>query len=226
MNVGICIISSGKYNKFLTPLLESIDRLFLNSFNRNVFLFSDSLEKEFINLNTFTKIEFLPPPLTTLLRFNYFCKIINKLNNMDVIYYMDVDCLVVDNVNVEILPDKPGQLVGTIHPWSNEVKINSYETNIESTAYVEKYDEFPYYQGCFFGGYSKDFINMTIELDNNIKSDLKKNLIAKWYDESHMNRYFRKHPPKSLSPSYAYPVGQNFNYDKKIIHHAFHFDDN
>jgi histo-blood group ABO system transferase len=45
-----------------------------------------------------------------------------------------------------------------------------------------------------------------------IETDLQKNFIAVWHDESHLNRFFIDHlPTKILSPSYCYPENaQNY----------------
>lgn len=224
MNIGICILSVGKYNDHLIPLIESINKNFLLSYNKHIFLFSDiSEELHFSNTKIYENISYLPFPLITLLRYNWFVKYIEYYKKMDFMYYIDVDCLVVDEISDEILPNKIGQMVATVHPWNKTARIDSFERDTKSVACVGDVIPDYYYQGSFFGGYTVDFIKLIIELDKNIKMDLKNLIIAKWYDESHLNKYFLQNPPKSLHSGYAYPPDQMFTYDQKIIHYNSHF---
>lgn len=51
----------------------------------------------------------------------------------------------------------------------------------------------------------------------NIEEDLKKNIIAKWHDESQLNRYIVNKPGvRILEPMYCYPCGMEVSYPKKI----------
>ena len=46
----------------------------------------------------------------------------------------------------------------------------------------------------------------------------KKNIIAIWHDESHINRYFIDNPPTIiLSPSYCYPENLKLPYKKRLL---------
>ena len=58
---------------------------------------------------------------------------------------------------------------------------------------------------------------MSDDLRNNINLDLKNNVISKWHDESHLNRYFLNYPPKVLDPSYSNPEAFYIPFSKKII---------
>ena len=54
-------------------------------------------------------------------------------------------------------------------------------------------------------------------LKKNIEEDLKRNIIAKWHDESQLNRYIiGKKNIRILPPQYCYPCGMNVTYAKKI----------
>ena len=53
---------------------------------------------------------------------------------------------------------------------------------------------------------------------------LKKNVIAVWHDESHINKYFieQKKQVNVLGPEYAYPevFAEHCNFEPKIVHLA------
>ena len=56
------------------------------------------------------------------------------------------------------------------------------------------------------------------ETPTNIYTDLGKNIIAVWHDESHLNRYFVDHKPTViLSPSYCYPESWKLPYKKRLL---------
>ncbi len=68
-----------------------------------------------------------------------------------------------------------------------------------------------------FCGTSDAFIKMSKTLKHNIEEDLKKNIIAKWHDESQLNRYIVNKPGvRILEPMYCYPCGMEVSYPKKI----------
>ena len=63
----------------------------------------------------------------------------------------------------------------------------------------------------------KAFLRMSHVLNNRIEDDLKRNVIARWHDESQLNRYIiGKKNYKLLSPSYCYPVGFDLPVERKI----------
>jgi hypothetical protein len=157
-------------------------------------------------LNNKNFISDLPWPLITLMRFYYFNKIKEELSKFDLIYYIDADIQINDQITKEIFPNNVNQIVTVEHYWNFN---NSflYETNKASTAYVNIYspDFYPKYcQGCFFGASAPTFLKMSELLEKNINEDLKNNIIAKWHDESHLNKYIITHDCKILNRGYSY----------------------
>ena len=74
-----------------------------------------------------------------------------------------------------------------------------------------------YVIGAVFAGYTDSFLTMSRVLKDRIEEDLKKNIIARWHDESHLNRYIvGKTDYRLLSPGYCYPVGFDLPVDNMI----------
>ena len=219
MKIALLTIASGKqYRGYANQLFDSIN-LFLPDHELTPLIFSDGHVEVDIP-HRFYPILHLPVPLTTLLRFSYFREL--DLSEFDLIFYIDADCCIVKPINDEIFPEK-GQVVAVQHPWES-YNSNIYEINPLSTARVIDNKGMHYFQGCFFGGWRVDFISMIDVLDRNVKIDLKNRIIAKWYDESHLNNYLIQHPPKELDPGYAYPgrdIYQKQNIVPKIIHYNY-----
>jgi hypothetical protein len=220
MNIAVCSIATGTYFDLFCKLKSSMNGLFLINHNVSLFLFTDN-DKQISGINRYF-INNLPWPLTTLLRFHYINQISDSLKTYDFIYYIDSDCEIVDIIDENIFPNDSG-LVGVEHPWQNNSQ-DFFENNKDSKSFYIN-NKTCYYQGCLFGGTPKEFLKMVFELDVNIKIDLKNNIISKWHDESHLNKYFCKVPPKRLDSGYAYPNpivwGNGFPFKKRIIHLNF-----
>lgn len=213
MKIGMLLISTGKYDVFVEPLLQSARKYFMKKHDVTFFLFTDSEKwKETKDVvTTYTKHEPFPSP--TLKRYEIFFNNREILKDQDYLYYCDVDMLFVSEVGDEILSDR----VATIHPGFLG-KRGTPETRKESLAYVSPEEKMKYFAGGFNGGSSEEFLKMSKVLSENIKKDLEKDIIAIWHDESHMNRYFINNPPtKELTPSYCYPESWKLPFDKKLL---------
>jgi histo-blood group ABO system transferase len=214
-NIAIVTLATGEYNKFIDPLYKSIDEKFLPNHNRKIFVFSD------VDKNGYYHIDALPWPLNTLLKTFYLNRIKSELSNFDYIYNIDSDCLVHSEITEEILYPEDC-LVAPLHPLIRKTE-NSFETNPLSTAYVDNGLNRPYFQACFFGGYTQSMFNLISTLNKNIKTDMDNRIIAKWHDESHINKYLVDHPPKILDGGYAYPDPNRWPntwaFSPKIIHY-------
>lgn len=227
-NIGFITIATGKYIEFLDRLVPSVFKYVLNKHNITMFIFTDGNIDHLIPRDRIIKIDYkrLGWPLDTLMRFHAICDNEESMISQDILFYIDADMETVDSVGDEILPDN--DLVAVLHPgYINSVE-KPYERNIISTACVENGINANYYQGCLYGGLKDKFLEMCHTLKDNIDEDFKKDHIAIWHDESHINKYFIDHPPKSLPPMYAYPEilivdefqrkSYNIPADMKIIH--------
>jgi len=97
------------------------------------------------------------------------------------------------------------------------------EHNPESLAAVTEDDDLStYWQACFWGGRSEYFLKVSKELEERTDKDLEKNIIAKFWDESFLNKYFieNKNLVYTYDPSYSYPATRPIPgpFKKKIVH--------
>ena len=219
MNIGILTVATGNYSKLFLNFKKEIIEKFLPFTNKSIFLFTDDLS---VNHDNLINIMHLPWPLCTLLRFHYINKHVENFVNFDYLFYIDVDMIPYNLIDEEVLSDK-NEIVCALHYWQ-EYSDSLYEnSNYKSTAYVKLSNEFKnqYCQGCFFGAKTNIFLDMSKKLEENINQDLKNNIIAKWHDESHLNKYIITHEHKILHSGYTHPQSIPINENKnkiKFIH--------
>jgi histo-blood group ABO system transferase len=213
LNIGLCIVATGKYIHFVKPLLDSAEKYFCPDHNRTYFIFTDDTSNALLNAPYKDNIVIINQnrlgwPYDTLMRFSIYEQHKDLFAQTDYIFATDADMLFVGKEGDEILHST----VATQHPgfeknkplWGNEPP---YDRNPNSTAFIP-YDEGTYYfAGGFYGGATQEFIKLISSITKNINDDLEKyNYIAIWHDESHLNRYFIDNPPAViLDRSYCYP---------------------
>lgn len=118
----------------------------------------------------------------------------------DYLYLCDADMRFEAPVGEEIF----SPLVATIHPGYVGKREFPYEDRPESAAYVSRGDV--YYAGGFVGGKRAAFLDLAAGIANQIDQDDRNGIVARWHDESHLNRQLALLPPtRTLSPSYCYP---------------------
>lgn len=214
MKIGLLIIATNKYTQFLEKLISSADKYFLNGEDVTYFIFTN----DNINIETERKVikidvEHKPWPYMTLFRYKIFDTNASSFENINYLYYCDADMLFVGDFGKEIIGDR----VATQHPGLYGTR-GTPETRPESLAYIGPNENMQYFAGGFNGGSKTEFLRMANTLNKNIDTDLSKNIIAIWHDESHMNRYFIDNPPSViLSPSYCYGETMNLPFEKKLL---------
>ena len=198
--IGLLIICTNKYIKFLEPLIQTADEFFCKEHDITYFIFTN----HDIILNTKRKfkiinVEHREWPWMTLGRYKIFTENSNLFDDYEYLFYCDVDMKFVDEVRDEILSDR----VATQHPYQYG-KRGAPENNPQSLAYISPNQEMQYFAGGFNGGTKYEFLKMSQEISRNIELDYEKRIIAVWHDESHLNKYFVQNTPtKILNPSYC-----------------------
>jgi histo-blood group ABO system transferase len=216
LRVGVVVVATNKYFQLFAPLARSIrQHLRIPGAEVRFFCFTNvqaAVEAD----TTLVRIDHQPWPLTTLLRYKFFTDHADLLSAMDHLVYVDADMRFVGPVGSEILGDR----VCVLHPGFHDSprEAFTYETNPRSRAYVAPERGRHYFQNCFQTGRAALFLGMARELDEAIREDLKNNLIAVWWDESHMNRFMVDNPPtRILHPGYAYPEGWTLPFEAKVM---------
>lgn len=229
--IAICYICTGPYVNFFKSFYETSKKFLLKNYEKHFFVFTNNKEffSDYISETediTLTYIDHLPWPLITLLRFNYFLLVEDKLKEFDFVMFANSNLKFVDYVNEhDFLPDLSlGQTLSvTTHAgfYQKTHKMYPLEKNKKSKAYIKPGKEFTYVFGGMYVATSDEFIYLSNILKNNIETDLKNNIIALYHDETHLNHYvstIEKSKIKLLPYSYCYPYPPELYPEfKKII---------
>ena len=218
MKICILTIATNKYIQFVERLLDNVEENFLNGHEIQCLLFTDHEVETSDNVKV-SQIGHKPWPEPALKKYNYINSESKYLKDFDYLYLFDADIAIVDTVGEEVLQD----LVGVLHPYKffEDKKVYPYEKRKQSTAYVADENHNKYYAAAFVGGRSANFLKMAKTISERVEQDERNGIIAKWHDESHLNKYFNENSPTDLSPSYMFPeelIGHpQYPFEPKIV---------
>lgn len=209
MKIAIFTISLGKYDIFFKDFYESVNEKFLPNHDKTFFVFTD---KKFEDRKNIIQIhqDKMGWPYDSMMRFHLLNKIKDEIIKYDYVFFFNVNMFAVQTINEEVLPDESNDfLMGCNHPlhFHQAPHFLPYERNKEISCAINFTEGKHYYQGCFNGGRTKEFLEMSETLSNNVDEDLKKNLIPVWHDESYLNWFYSKKNPLLMSYNYIYPEG-------------------
>ncbi len=205
--IAFLIIATGKYDRFLPQLIESIETFV--QLPHHTFVFTDSPDS-WIGAEK-VSIQHKPFPMATLQRYEVFANHTDILAGFDYYYYIDADMRIVAPIGQEIL----GERVAVIHPGFLGGK-GTPERRLKSTAYIAKNEKNTYYAGGFQGG--SQYLDICAILAENINKDLSKGIIAVWHDESHWNWYLHHYKPDTiLDAGYCYPESWSLDFHRRIL---------
>jgi hypothetical protein len=184
-------------------------------------------------------------PEATLLRYEVFSQYQDQLNEF-YLMHLDADMLFVeDPFEIFLNKVKQSKMVLVYHPgfwrgnllnrvftYINDVRIllsdiklyvsvgnlGAWETNKRSAAFVSRKRRQGYFCGGVWFGENLEFKKMCSVLSLAVHEDIKKNLIARWHDESHLNKWATQNSHSSLPPSFCYDeTYPNLNRIKPVI---------
>lgn len=190
MKIAVLNISIGEYVVFWEDFYKSAQKNFMVDCEREFFVFTDKDEIFAEDDKHVHKIyqKDMGWPFNTMKRFHMFRGILDELKEFDYIFFANGNALFTYPLTSEILKR---DLITVEHPGMHLKKVEEipFERRKESNAYVRYGDEKKYVQGAFYGATFQRFQDMVILLDELTESDLEKNIIAVWHDESFLNYY-------------------------------------
>lgn len=196
MRIAILYICTGKYEIFWDNFFRSCEKNFYNSCEKHYFLLTDSkrlfaIKNERIHPYYQAKAGW---PYDTLLRYNWFCTLQDILAAFDLCYFFNANSEVIGSIDESVLPfpteEKPLLLNIHSHMYNDFTGAQFVpERNPQSSAYIPEGSVCRAYSGGFWGGFSKDVMRMCCTLRDRIADDMRKEIIAVWHDQSHLQKY-------------------------------------
>jgi histo-blood group ABO system transferase len=214
IKIAIIILATAKYVIYVPNLVQNIKKYFLINSDVSVFLLTDC--KAFFENVIQHNVEHHSWPYSTLLRYHKYKTIFKQLQDFEYIFHIDADMEICDHINDDILSN----LTLTNHPafYDKPSSQFPYDDNPISTSYMNTGLGEIYFAGGFLGAKKELFFDLAESIIDKINYDLKNNYIAKWHDESYLQKYaFENKPNIVLSPSYCYPQYWKLPFDQKII---------
>ncbi len=238
LRIGLLVIATAKYTRFVAPLIESAQRHFMRGEQVTFYVFTDRPEEIPLAVVPLP-VEHRGWPYATLLRYHHIARYRERLLGEEFLFQCDADMRFAGPVGREILPDNATGLVGVEHPgfcwkpqWWQRLaaavgvpvrrgvgrrETYSYETDARSLAQIGAHEGEVYYAGGFSGGATDQYLDLAGSLRLRIDEDLAKGVIAVWHDESHLNRHFIFYPPKRLDPGYCYPENGKLPFRRRLL---------
>lgn len=214
-DVAILYICTGNYSKLFQQFYQSARRNFLPALSKHYYVWTDQDIGDYDE----REVSIIPKafqkwPAATLQRYFDFLTIKDILLEHKYVYYCNADLNIREEVGEEILPDDNHPLVGVQHIQFDKPQLlmgelaANTEKNVFSHAFIDPIC-FPYTYifGCFNGGRSKEFVEMSETIAGWTADDYARGIIPVWHDESYLNAYRLAHAElfKVLPVEYAYP---------------------
>lgn len=189
MKVCIVFIATNKYNLFFDRFYLSINQFFLPESQKTFLVFSDMDLGIAPDIKCYN-IQHEKWPFITLKRFHFIEKAFDEIAKNQALIFIDADMYAVKQVSEAQFFQHQKIFFGVQHPMY-DASNGTYEHNPKSTAYLNpSAPRNTYYQGCMWGGSVPQVMNMISFLRKNIDEDLKNGIVARWHDESHLNKFF------------------------------------
>lgn len=219
MKIGIICLANGPYSIFIDNLIESCEKKFLSTYQKEYFIITDSKFEYSIKENVHTVFKKRNGwPLDCLLRSQYSFELEKKLKYLDYIYFFNANMFIYNEIGEEILPDESG-LIGVEHACytHRNNQIFTYDRNPKSKSYIPFGEGLIYYQACLWGGLTQKFLELSKTIKKWTDIDIENKVEPIWLDESYLNKYFLLNPPKTLSALYAWPTNMAIYEEPKIL---------
>ena len=223
--VAILYIATGRYTVFWKYFYESAEKYLLNNCLKHYFVFTDNSEdiagKSRGNVTCIQQNK-LGWPFDTLMRFDIFLSIKDQLEAFDYIFFFNGNSEIVSEITSDdLLPlteDQKLVFAHQPHMFHLSKRKFTYDRNPESSAYIPNGQGQYYFMGGINGGDTSAYLEMCEKLNQNIKSDLEKDVIALWHDESHLNKYaLNRDDVKILPPLFSRGEYEYWKKTSKVV---------
>lgn len=137
-----------------------------------------------------------------------------RLKEYDYIFYLNGNFRFLSPIYTQEIIPPPDKLAFTVLSFDEysgkSPRELPYDRNYLSGAFIPKKLGKRYYQGGFFGDSYEEIMKYNNWAAPKIENDLGKGIIARFHDESYLNKYLINKEPYIVNNKYAYYPGTNY----------------
>lgn len=211
VRIGIVYLAIGIYEEFWKDFYPSCECFFCPEAEKGYEVFTDSvnipaMELENVTCHPATNGGFIR---NASAKSAFVCSIAERLYKCyDYVFYLNANYKFVAPVRMEeVLPEEgnDGLTVLSFDLYRNRpADKHPYDRNPDCHAYIPFGQGKKYYQSGFYGGETEAFIRLSEWCRDCTEADLNRKIIAKWHDESYVNRYLLDLHPRIVNETYGY----------------------
>ena len=205
----------GRLEKYFLPNDPDGDGDYYVDLEKHYFVFTDGELNDAPDNVTKMPIPHYGFPTTYHKTFEEMLKLEDKVADYDWLVSVDADLYAWEMIQYMDFFDDSKKYFGVHHPCHkvgfrpHSQSPGAYDVNPLSNAYIDDsiMDMSIYYQGCLWGGKIPYVFDMIRQIDKWTKEDVEKDVQARFYEESYMNKWFLTHREEThtVPPDYAYP---------------------
>lgn len=205
----------GRLEKYFLPNDPDGEGDYYVDLEKHYFVFTDGELNDAPDNVTKMPIPHYGFPTTYHKTFEEMLKLEDKVADYDWLVSVDADLYAWEMIQYMDFFDDSKKYFGVHHPCHkvgfrpHSQSPGAYDVNPLSNAYIDDsiMDMSIYYQGCLWGGKIPYVFDMMRQIDKWTKEDVEKDVQARFYEESYMNKWFLTHREEThtVPPDYAYP---------------------
>ena len=214
IRIGIIYLAIGIYDEFWKEFYPSCEKYFCPDAVKGYEVFTDSerllaLELDNVTCHPMENRGFIR---NVSAKSECICSIAERLEHeYDYIFFLNGNFKYLESIHTdEVIPLEENDFLTALSfsfYRNRDCKELPYDRNLDCLAYIPYGEGTRYYQGGLYGGRTQEIIRMSGWIRNRIDHDLARKVIARWHDESYVNRYLLDKNPKLLDETYAFVEG-------------------
>ncbi|WP_352422611.1 alpha-1,2-fucosyltransferase [Proteiniphilum sp.] len=210
MKIGIIYIAIGEYEKFWDIFYPSCQAFFCVDAEKGYEIFTDSERLSGLNYPNVTVYKVADEGFVANVssKSRFMLSIKNRLVLYDYIFFLNGNFRFLSPIYSKEVVSSSSDFAFTALSFDEylckDPDMYPYDRNPECHACIAEGEGERYYQGGFFGGCHREIMEFNRWAVERIEEDLKKGVVAKFHDESYLNKYLINKKPHILNDEYAY----------------------
>lgn len=213
MNIGIVYIATGIYAELWKDFYPTCECFFCTDAEKGFEVFTDSpqllsMQLRNVFFHSITDLGFI---VNVSSKSKFICDMASTLaTKYDYVFYMNGNFKFVEPIlSIEVLPDSEHDYLTVLSfgRYYQGIPLEQlpYDRNPDCQAYIPIGEGVTYYQASFYGGRTLELLQLSEWCARRIDEDLRNRIVARFHDESYLNRYLLDRHPRTVDEVYAKP---------------------